>query len=134
MKKRRTADQIARMLKDADRELARGLAVPDVCRKLGIGQATYYRWRQRHDPARAPDDRRRRELEAEVERLKLLVAELMLDKRMLQDLAKKSGDRGSAAGRGRLPGRALRRLAAAGLPGHGPGPLEPQVPPGPPPR
>jgi putative transposase len=89
MKKRRTADQIARMLKDADRELARGLTVPDVCRKLGIGQATSYRRRQRHDPARAPDDRRRRELEAEVERLKLLVAELMLDRQMLQDLAKK---------------------------------------------
>ena len=49
-----------------------------------------YRWRQRHDPARAPDDRRRRELEAEVERLKLLVAELMLDKQMLQDIAKKN--------------------------------------------
>jgi putative transposase len=89
MKKRWTADQIARMLKEADRELAKGLAVPDVCRKLGVGQSTYYRWRQRHDPARAPDDRRRRELEAEVERLKLLVAELMLDKRMLQDIAKK---------------------------------------------
>jgi putative transposase len=90
MKKRRTADQIARMLKDADRELARGLTVPDVCRKLGIAQATYYRWRQRHDPVRVSDDRRRRELESEVERLKRLVAELMLDNRMLQDLAKKN--------------------------------------------
>jgi putative transposase len=89
MKKRWTADQIARMLKEADRELAKGLAVPDVCRKLGVGQSTYYRWRQRHDPARATDDCRRRELESEVERLKLLVAELMLDKRMLQDIAKK---------------------------------------------
>src|SRR5262249_51771273 len=88
MKKRWTAEQIARRLKDADRELAKGLTVPDVCRKLGIARATYYRWRQRHDPARAPDDRRR-ELESEVERLKRLVAELMLDNRMLQDLAKK---------------------------------------------
>ena len=89
MKKRWTADQIARMLKGADRELAKGLTVPDVCRKIGIGQATYYRWRQRHDPARVSDDRRRRELESEVERLKRLVAELMLDKQMLQDIAKK---------------------------------------------
>jgi putative transposase len=89
MKKRWTADQIARMLKETDRELARGLTVPDVCREIGIGQATYYRRRQRHDPARAPDDRRRRELEAEVQRLKLLVAELMLDKQMLQDIAKR---------------------------------------------
>ena len=89
MKKRWTADQIARMLKEADRELAKGLTVPDVGRELGIGQATSYRWRQRHDPARAPDDRRRRELEIEVDRLKRLVAELMLDKQMLQDIAKK---------------------------------------------
>jgi putative transposase len=133
MKKRWTADQIARMLKDADRELARGLTVPDVCRKIGIAQATYYRWRQRHDPARVSDDRRR-ELELEVERLKRLVAELMLDKQMLQDIAKKSGDPRPAAGRGRLPGRAVRRLATAGLPGHGPGSLEPEVSPGPPGR
>jgi putative transposase len=89
MKKRWTADQIARMLREADRELAKGLTVPDVCRKLGIAQATYYRWRQRHDPARAPDDRRHRQLELEIERLKRLVAELMLEKQMLQDLAKK---------------------------------------------
>jgi predicted DNA-binding transcriptional regulator AlpA len=47
------------MLKGADRELARGLTVPDVYRKLGIAQATYYRWRQRHDPARITDGSRR---------------------------------------------------------------------------
>ena len=40
MKKRRTADQIARMLREADRELAQGLTVPDVCREIGIAQAT----------------------------------------------------------------------------------------------
>jgi putative transposase len=68
MKKRWTADQIARMLNEADRELAKRLTVPDVCRKIAIARATYYRWRQRHDPARVSDDRRRRELELEVER------------------------------------------------------------------
>jgi putative transposase len=49
----------------------------------------YYRWRQRHDPAQVEEARRLRELQAEVERLKLLVAELLLDKKMLQDVAKK---------------------------------------------
>ena len=68
MKERWTDDQIAGMLKEADRELAKGLIVPDVCRKIGIAQAAYYRWRQRHDPGRIAEDRRRRELEAEVER------------------------------------------------------------------
>ena len=89
MKKRRTADEVARLLRDVDRDLAKGLTVADVCRKVGIAPNTYYRWRQEHDPAQIDDARRVRELETEVERLKRLVAELMLDKQMLQDLAKK---------------------------------------------
>jgi putative transposase len=89
MSKRRTAEQIVRLLREADRDLAKGLTVADICRKVGIAENTYYRWRQRHDPAKVDDARRVRELEAEVERLKLLVAELLLDKKMLQDVAKK---------------------------------------------
>jgi len=89
MSKRRTADQIVRLLRDADRDLAKGLTVADVCRKFGIADNTYYRWRQLHDPAQVDDARRLRELETEVERLKKLVVELLLDKQMLQDIAKK---------------------------------------------
>ena len=89
MSKRRSAEQIGRLLREAQRDLAKGLTVADVCRKLGITEASYYRWRQQHDPAPADDSRRVRQLEAELERLKLLVAELLLDKRMLQDVAKK---------------------------------------------
>jgi putative transposase len=89
MRRRRTADEVARLLRDADRDLAKGLTVLDVCRKIGVAQTTYHRWRQRHDPARVDTDRRCRELEVEVERLKLLVAELLLDKQMLQEIAKK---------------------------------------------
>jgi putative transposase len=89
MSKRRNAEQIVRLLREADRDLAKGLTVADVCRKLGIAENTYYRWRQQHDPAKVDDARRVRTLETEVERLKLLVAELLLDKRMLQDVAKK---------------------------------------------
>src|SRR5208337_1946410 len=50
---------------------------------------TYYRWRQQHDPEQVDSDRRCRELELEVDRHKRLVAELLLDKQMLQDIAKK---------------------------------------------
>ena len=89
MSKRRTAAQIVRLLREADRDLAKGLTVADVCRKLGISVTAYYRWRERHDPAQADNARRVRELEPEVGRLKLLVAELLLDKKMLQDVAKK---------------------------------------------
>jgi putative transposase len=89
MKKRRTRDEVSRLLRDVDRDLAKGLTISDVCRKIGIAETTYYRWRQRFNPAQVDADRRCRELEGEIERLKRLVAELMLDKQMLQDLAKK---------------------------------------------
>jgi putative transposase len=89
MGKRRTAEQIRRFLQEADRDLARGLAVKDICRKAGVCENTYYRWRQRHDPAQADDTRLLRAMQSEVDRLKRLVAELMLDKQMLQEVAKK---------------------------------------------
>jgi putative transposase len=80
---------VAQVLREVDRDLAKGLTIADVCRKIGVAQTTYYRWRQRHDPAQVDNERRCRELETEVDRLKRLVAELMLDKQMLQDIAKK---------------------------------------------
>lgn len=89
MKKRRSAEQIQRILREADRDLAKGLTAVDVCRKLGVSQNTYYRWRQRFDPAQVDEGRRVRELETEVDRLKRLVGELMLDRQILQDVAKK---------------------------------------------
>jgi len=89
MRKRRTADEVARVLREIDRDVAKGLTVSDICRKIGIAETTYYRWRQQHAPDQVDSDRRCRELELEVERLKRLVAELMLDKQMLQDIAKK---------------------------------------------
>jgi len=89
MGKRRTREQIERLLREADRDLAKGLTIGDYCRKAGISQNTYYRWRLRFDSAKVDEGRRIRELETEVERLKLLVAELLLDKKMLQDIAKK---------------------------------------------
>lgn len=89
MAKRRNADQIVRHLRDADRDLAKGLIVADVCRKIGVTTNTYYRWRKLFDPAQIDDARRARELQSEVDRLKTLVADLMLDKQMLQDLVKK---------------------------------------------
>ena len=89
MRRRRTAEEVARLLREADRDLAKGLTVSDICRKVGIAETTYYRWRQQYDPEKVDADRRCRELELEVDRLKRLVAELLLDKQPLQDIAKK---------------------------------------------
>jgi putative transposase len=89
MGKRRNREQIERLLREADRDLLKGLTVGDFCRKAGVSQNTYYRWRLRFSTTKVDEGRRVRELESEVERLKLLVAELLLDKKMLQDVAKK---------------------------------------------
>jgi transposase-like protein len=48
MKKRRSAEQIVGLLRQADVDLGKGATVPDVCRRLGISQQTYYRWRTGH--------------------------------------------------------------------------------------
>ena len=89
MRKRHSAEDVARLLKDFDRDLTKGLSVSDICRKAGIAETTYYRWRQRNDPAKDQNERRCRELQAEVDRLKRIVADLMLDRQILQEVAKK---------------------------------------------
>ena len=111
MSKRKDSQQIRHFLRDVDRELTKGLTLGDVCRKHGVGVRTYYRWRERYDPTVADDTRRAEELQAEVDRLKRLVAELMLDRQMLQDVAKKSGDGDAATCGGRVPGGGLWDIA-----------------------
>src|SRR5208337_2755099 len=96
MRRRRTAEEVARLLREADRDLAKGLTVSDICRTVGIAETIYYLWRQQYDPEQVDADRRCRELELEVDRLKRLVAELLLDKQMLQDIAKKTTTRNTA--------------------------------------
>jgi len=89
MGKRRTPEQIKTLLNEADRDLAKGLTVGDICRKFGITQTSYFRWRLRFSAAKTADSRQIRDLQNEVERLKRLVADLLLDKTMLQEIAKK---------------------------------------------
>jgi putative transposase len=89
MRRRWTADEIMRLLKEADRDLAKKLTVSDICRKHDISQSMYYRWRDTRDPEKVDADRRCREMEIENDRLKKLVAELLLDKQILQDISKK---------------------------------------------
>ena len=89
MSKRKDSQQIRHFLREVERQVARGIPVLDVCRLHGVHIRTYYRWRDRYDPVQADDTRRLEELQAEIDRLKRLVAELMLDKQMLQDVAKK---------------------------------------------
>jgi putative transposase len=89
MTRRKAEGQIRHLLRQIKRDLDRGLTILDACRRHGVVEKTYYRWRDRFDPDERQGARRARHLEAEVERLKLLVAELMLDRRILQGAAKK---------------------------------------------
>jgi putative transposase len=89
MAKQRTAAQIQAMLKAVERDLIKGLTVSDSCRRHGITEQSYYRWRRRKADAADDTAQRARELASEVERLKLLLAETMLDNQMLREVAKK---------------------------------------------
>lgn len=66
-----------------------GMAVADVCRKAGISQATYFAWKKKYAGLMPSDMKRLRELEDENARLKRIVADLSLDREMLQDVLKR---------------------------------------------
>lgn len=80
-----TEEQIAFALKQAES----GKSVEEVCRKLGISQATFYAWRKKFGGLGVSELRRLRQLEEENRKLKQLVADLSLDKVMLQDVLSK---------------------------------------------
>lgn len=83
MKKSRFSEQqIAFILKQADD----GIGVEEVCRKASISQQTYYRWRKKYAGLMPSELRRLKQLEEENNRLKRMVADLSLDKEMLQDV------------------------------------------------
>ena len=86
-RKRHTAAQILRKLEDADRRLTAGQSIAQVCQALEVSEATYHRWRNQYGGMKAEEARRLKELEVENTRLKKMVAELMLDKAMLKELA-----------------------------------------------
>ena len=88
MKKSRfTEEQIVFTLKQAELRTS----VPEVCRKLGISDATFYTWRKKYGGISPSELKHMQQHEEESLRLKKLVADLSLDKAMLQDvLAKKN--------------------------------------------
>ena len=86
-KKHHTPEQIIHLLRRAEVELAGGQAVPQVCRKLGVSEQTYYRWRKEYGGIRTDQAKRLKDLERENARLKKLVAEAELDKAILREAA-----------------------------------------------
>ncbi len=89
-KKRFKAEQIIRMLREADVEVAKGQSIAHVCRKLGISEQTYYKWRKEYGGMKVDQAKRLKGLEVENSRLKKLVADLTLDKDILKEAASKN--------------------------------------------
>jgi putative transposase len=85
MKKRFTEEQIAHAL----RQVEAGEVATEVCRKMGVSEQTFYRWKKKYAGMGVTELRRLRQLEEENRRLKQLVADLSLDKTMLQEVIRK---------------------------------------------
>lgn len=86
MKKRRYSEaQIAFVLKQAET----GTSVGEVCRKAGISEQTYYRWKQKYSGMLPSEMKKYKQIEEENARLKKLVAEISLDREMLQEVIRK---------------------------------------------
>ena len=80
-----SAEQVTFALRQAES----GTAVAEICRKMGISEQTFYRWKKKYIGMGIAEVRRLRILEEENRKLKQLVADLSLDKQMLQDVLRK---------------------------------------------
>lgn len=81
-----TEQQIVFALKQGEN----GVKVDEICRKMGISEATFYNWKKKYGGLGVTELRRLKQLEEENARLKQIVADLSLDKQMLQDVLKKN--------------------------------------------
>jgi putative transposase len=84
-KSKYSAEQVAFALRQGES----GTSVAEVCRKMGISEQTFYRWKKKYVGMGVAEVRRLRVLEEENKKLKQLVADLSLDKQMLQDVLRK---------------------------------------------
>ena len=86
-RKRHTAEEIVNKLRQADVELSKGSTIALACKAIGVTEQTYYRWRREYGGLKVDQARRLKDPEKENARLKRLVADLSLDKSMLQEIA-----------------------------------------------
>jgi putative transposase len=88
LKKRHTPEQIVRMLRQAEAELAAGASVPELARRLGISEATFHRWRNHYGGMKVDAMKRLKELESENARLKKIVADQAVDLDILKEVSR----------------------------------------------
>jgi putative transposase len=83
--KKHKPEQIIRKLRDADAMLASGRSIGQVCQALEVSEQTFHRWRNQYGGMKAGEAQRLKELQEENKRLKKVVADLTLDKDILQE-------------------------------------------------
>lgn len=84
---RRTPEQIIRKLRQAEVLSGQGNTVEQICRELGVSDATYYKWRKEYGGMGMDQAKKLKDLELENARLKRVVADLSLDNQILKDVA-----------------------------------------------
>ena len=87
-RRRHTAEQIIRKLREADRLLGEGQDVGQVAKQLEVSEQTLHRWRLQYGGLKAGDAKRLKELEKENQRLKRIVADQLLENQALQEIAR----------------------------------------------
>jgi putative transposase len=86
-RKRFTVEQIINHLREADVLVAQGRTVGEICRRIGVSEQSYYRWRREYGGLKVDQARRLKDLERENARLKRAVADLTLEKLVLKEAA-----------------------------------------------
>jgi putative transposase len=86
--KRYTAEQIVAKLREHEKLQGQGLTIPQACKRIGVSDQTFYRWRTKYGALKEDEAQRLKALEQENGRLKRIVAEQALDISMLKDLNK----------------------------------------------
>ncbi len=111
-KKRFTEEKIAYALAQE----STGQTIAEICRKLGVSEQTFYRWKTKFGSMGVAEVRRLKQLEEEKAKLKRLVADLSLDKAILQDVLRKEADSRPAPRAGRVCAGCLPSDGAPGMP------------------
>jgi len=86
--KKHTPEQIVNVLRQIEVAMANGKTTPLACKEAGVTEQTFYRWRKEYGGLKVDQAKRLKDLEQENGKLKRLVAELSLDKQILQDIAR----------------------------------------------
>lgn len=87
-KKNYTPEKIIGMLREAELLVNQGQTVAQACRKIGVTEQTYYRWRKEYGGMRVDQAKRLKDLERENAQLKKLVADLSLDNQILKEVSR----------------------------------------------